>query len=109
MRGLSLVVLWAVLTICAASDRVGRRRVIALSLVLSAAGHAGLALSQSYTHIVCSRAVTACGFQISLFRAYFATAVGSRRARTGSFGLIGVIQANHLYIYIYIYIYIRRG
>ena len=38
-----------------------------------------------------SRIITGSGFQIALFRAYFAT-TQPKEKRTGSFGLIGVIQ-----------------
>ena len=119
--GLLQSTFWATETVLAPllgalSDYIGRRAVIALSLLISAAGHALLATAPSLTQMAVARFVAGLGFQarraqfcgailrrnsptaaavlrfqIALFKAYFADAAPKKK-RTGAFGLIGVIQ-----------------
>ena len=120
--GLLRVAFWATETVLAPllgalSDYIGRRAVIALSLLISAAGRALLATAPSLTQMAVARLVAGLGFQararaqfcraillrnsltaaavlrlqIALFKAYFADAAPKKK-RTGAFGLIGVIQ-----------------
>jgi len=78
------------------SDKVGRRPVIILSLLISALGNGLLALSYSVPFMVVARIISGFGFQIALFRAYFADAA-PKGARASKFGLIGVIQGFSLF------------
>ncbi len=79
-----------------ASDRFGRRQVILLSLLFSAAGNMILALSSSVAAMFAARIISGLGFQISLFRAYFAD-VAPTGKRSAKFGLIGVVQGFSLF------------
>ena len=72
------------------SDRLGRRPVILISLLFSALGNALLAISSTVFTMMVARIVSGLGFQIALFRAYFAD-TAEKKERTGRFGLIGVI------------------
>ena len=72
------------------SDRLGRRPVILISLLFSAAGNALLAISTTVHMMMVARMVSGLGFQIALFRAYFAD-TAEKKERTGRFGLIGVL------------------
>ena len=67
----------------ALSDSLGRRNVIFVSLLVSAAGCLLLGLSSSYPMMLAARVITGSGFQIALFRAYFADTT-SKDKRTGS-------------------------
>ncbi|KAL1500071.1 hypothetical protein AB1Y20_012746 [Prymnesium parvum] len=77
------------------SDRLGRRPVICISLLISALGNALLAVSNSVGMMAAARIISGLGFQIALFRAYFADR--PKEQRTGSFGLIGVVQGFALF------------
>jgi DHA1 family tetracycline resistance protein-like MFS transporter len=81
----------------ALSDKIGRRSVIFVSLLISTAGCALLGFSHSFVEMLAARVITGSGFQIALFRAYFAD-TQPKEKRTGSFGLIGVIQGASLFI-----------
>lgn len=81
-------VLWSSQTVLApllgwASDKFGRKQVILLSLLFSALGNIILALSTSVMTMFIARVVSGLGFQISLFRAYFADVApkGALRSR----------------------------
>lgn len=54
------------------SDRIGRRPVILLSLLVSAAGNIALGLAHTVAMMAVARVISGLGFQIALFRAYFA-------------------------------------
>lgn len=73
----------------ALSDSLGRRSVIFVSLLISASGCLLLGLSSSFPLMLLARIITGSGFQIALFRAYFADTT-PKEQRTGTFGLIGV-------------------
>ena len=75
----------------ALSDSIGRRQVIFVSLLISMGGCVLLGYSTTFIEMLASRIITGAGFQIALFRAYFAD-TQPKEKRTGSFGLIGVIQ-----------------
>jgi MFS family permease len=99
--GLLQSTLWTSQTVLApvlgwASDRIGRRPVILLSLLVSAAGNALLAVSTSVSMMFAARIVSGLGFQIALFRAYFADSA-PKKEKAGKFGLIGVIQSFSLF------------
>jgi len=81
----------------ALSDSIGRRQVIFVSLLISMAGCVFLGYSTTFIQMLASRIITGAGFQIALFRAYFAT-TQPKEKRTGSFGLIGVIQGFSLFV-----------
>ena len=81
----------------ALSDSIGRRQVIFVSLLISMAGCVLLGYSTTFIQMLASRIITGAGFQIALFRAYFAT-TQPKEKRTGSFGLIGVIQGFSLFV-----------
>ena len=78
------------------SDRLGRRPVILLSLLFSATGNALLAMAESVTMMMVARVISGLGFQIALFRAYFADSA-PKQERTGRFGLIGVVTSASLF------------
>ena len=78
------------------SDRLGRRPVILLSLLFSAAGNALLAMAESVTMMMVARVISGLGFQIALFLAYFADSA-PKQERTGRFGLIGVVTSASLF------------
>ena len=78
------------------SDRLGRRPVIVLTLLTSGAGCALLAVSKSVKMMFAARIISGLGFQISLFRAYFAD-TAPKEKRAGSFGLVGVVQSFSLF------------
>ena len=78
------------------SDRLGRRPVIIITLLISAGGNALLAIATSVKMMMVARIVSGIGFQIALFRAYFAD-VSPRDQRAGSFGLVGVVQSFSLF------------
>ena len=63
---------------------------ILISLLFSAGGNALLAVSTTVATMMVARVVSGLGFQIALFRAYFAD-TAEKKERTGRFGLIGVI------------------
>ena len=93
--GLLQSTLWTSQTVLAPiqgwmSDRLGRRPVIIISLLFSAAGNALLAMSTTVATMMVARTISGLGFQIALFRAYFAD-TAEKKERTGRFGLIGVI------------------
>ena len=81
----------------ALSDSIGRRQVIFVSLLISMGGCVLLGYSTTFIQMLASRVITGAGFQIALFRAYFAT-TQPKEKRTGSFGLIGVIQGFSLFV-----------
>ena len=78
------------------SDRIGRRPVIVLTLLVSSGGCALLAVSHSVTMMFVARVISGLGFQIALFRAYFAD-TAPKEKRAGSFGLVGVVQSFSLF------------
>ena len=78
------------------SDRFGRRPVIVLTLLISAGGNGLLAIANSVPLMVVARVISGLGFQIALFRAYFAD-TAPRAKRAGKFGLIGVVQSFALF------------
>lgn len=78
------------------SDRIGRRPVILMSLLVSAAGNALLAVSMNIPTMMAARVISGLGFQIALFRAYFADNA-PKKEKAGKFGLIGVIQSFSLF------------
>jgi len=99
--GLLQSTLWTSQTVLAPlhgwlSDRCGRKPVIMITLLLSALGNAMLALASSIAMMMAARVVSGLGFQIALFRAYFAD-TAPREKRTGSFGLIGVVTSFSLF------------
>ena len=72
--GLLQSTLWTSQTVLAPvlgwlSDRLGRRPVICISLLISAVGNGLLAISQSVASMAVARAISGLGFQIALFRA----------------------------------------
>lgn len=75
----------------AISDKFGRQLIIVLTLLISAAGHATLAIAWNLQMIFLARTITGLGFQIVLLRAFFADNT-PKESRAGSFGLIGVIN-----------------
>mmetsp|Transcript_6515 Transcript_6515/g.16086 ORF Transcript_6515/g.16086 Transcript_6515/m.16086 type:complete len:538 (+) Transcript_6515:78-1691(+) len=81
----------------ALSDSIGRRQVIFVSLLISMGGCVLLGYSTTFIEMLASRIITGAGFQIALFRAYFAS-TQPKEKRTGSFGLIGVIQGFSLFV-----------
>jgi MFS family permease len=94
--GLLQSTLWTSQTVLApvlgyASDRLGRKPVILLSLIVSGIGNLALSASLSSTHMMISRIISGLGFQITLFRAYFAD-TSVKKEKAGKFGLIGVVQ-----------------
>lgn len=100
--GLLQSTLWTSQTVLAPllgwlSDRCGRRPVILLSLLFSAAGNALLAMATTVSMMLVARVVSGLGFQIALFRAYFAD-TAPKESRTGRFGLIGVITSASLFV-----------
>jgi len=99
--GLLQSTLWTSQTVLAPvlgwlSDRIGRRRVIIVSLLVSAAGNLVLAFSHSVAVMAVARVVSGLGFQIALFRAYFADTTKAKE-KAGKFGLIGVLQSFSLF------------
>ena len=78
------------------SDRIGRRPVILLSCLVSAGGNALLAVAHTVPMMMAARVVSGLGFQIALFRAYFADSA-PKKEKAGKFGLIGVIQSFSLF------------
>jgi MFS family permease len=78
------------------SDRYGQKPVILLSLLFSAAGFALLAVARTISVMMVARTISGLGFQVALFRAYFADAA-PKKERTGRFGLIGVITSFSLF------------
>ena len=56
----------------AMSDMIGRKQVIFVSLLISLAGCALLGFSRTFEWMLLARIITGSGFQIALFRAYFA-------------------------------------
>ena len=79
------------------SDYIGRRQVIFVGLLVSSAGCVLLGTSTGFPMMLISRIITGSGFQIALFRAYFAD-TQAKEKRTGTFGLIGVIQGLALFL-----------
>jgi len=79
------------------SDYIGRKSVILVGLLISGGGCALLGLSTGFNMMLLARIITGSGFQIALFRAYFAD-TQPKEKRTGSFGLIGVIQGFSLFM-----------
>ena len=67
----------------ALSDSIGRRQVIFVSLLISMGGCVLLGYSTTFIEMLASRIITGAGFQIALFRAYFAT-TQPKEKRTGS-------------------------
>jgi len=99
--GLLQSTLWTSQTVLApvlgyASDRLGRKPVILLSLLVSAAGNAVLAIATSTSMMLVARIISGLGFQIALFRAYFAD-TSVKKEKAGKFGLIGVVQQFSLF------------
>ena len=93
--------LWTSQTVLApvlgyASDRLGRRPVILLSLLVSGLGNALLAMAKTVPMMLVARVVSGLGFQIALFRAYFADS-SAKKEKAGKFGLIGVVQQFSLF------------
>lgn len=78
------------------SDRVGRKSVIVFSLLVSATGNGILGMAESIRVMWVARVISGLGFQIALFRAYFAD-TSDKGNRTSKFGLIGVIQGFSLF------------
>ena len=78
------------------SDRVGRKLVIVITLLISSGGNALLAMSHSVQVMFVARVFSGLGFQIALFRAHFAD-TAPKEKRAGSFGLIGVVQSFSLF------------
>jgi hypothetical protein len=78
------------------SDRIGRKPVIVITLLISALGNALLAMSHSVKFMFVARIVSGLGFQIALFRAHFAD-TAPKEKRAGAFGLIGVVQSFSLF------------
>ena len=65
----------------ALSDSIGRRTVIFVSLLISASGCLLLGLSSSFPLMLLARIITGSGFQIALFRAYFADTTVKEKVR----------------------------
>lgn len=78
------------------SDRLGRRPVIVVTLLISAISNGMLASAKTIPMLVASRLVGGLGFQITLLKAYFADATPKTK-RTNSFGMIGVVQGFSLF------------
>lgn len=72
--GMLQSILWTSQTVLAPllgwlSDRLGRRPIICISLLISAVGNALLAVSHSVSIMAVARIISGLGFQIALFRA----------------------------------------
>ena len=94
-------VLWASQTVLSpvigmASDYFGRRPVIIATLLCSALSNALLALADDLKTMGLARLIGGLGFQMFLFRAYFA-ATAPKKQRAAKFGIIGVLQAALLF------------
>ena len=78
------------------SDRLGRRPVIVLTLLISALGNALLAIAPSVRFMFVARVVSGLGFQIALFRAYFADVSDKgSRARAALVGPAQITGGRH--------------
>ena len=94
-------VLWASQTVLSpvigmASDYFGRRPVIIATLLCSALSNALLALADDLKTMGLARLIGGLGFQMFLFRAYFAD-TAPKKQRAAKFGIIGVLQAALLF------------
>lgn len=74
------------------SDRFGKKNIIIISLIFSILGNSILMFSKNISIIFFARILSGLGYQITLFRAYFAINIPIE-TRTSSFGLIGAIQS----------------
>ena len=75
-----------------ASAYFGRRPPIIATLLCSALSNAGLAMADDLKQMALARLVGGLGFQMFLFRAYFAD-TAPKKQRAAKFGIIGVLQA----------------